>query len=256
MDNVRVRPDAALQGGFRFMVSVVDGFRYSVFLRWGGWGHFRPGSHWGIIAQKTGCKGFDEAIKKQGTTSYASLEKIGKQQMAQPETDFQLDTRRIPAPIAHIPMMQAAQTGAVAAVCRETGGLQAVDDAIAALQCPAADPHNRCNIPTAVKGHDPIRFSHQPHGQGFVKSVAGDVQSAIAMLFYAFETIEGMVLSSHRIGNITGSRLDAAGMRRHHQYPGTSGAVQNDIIDAFLLMLSKLIEMGVSVHDDQFSVCR
>jgi hypothetical protein len=92
--------------------------------------------------------------------------------------------------------MQAAQPGAVAAVCRETGGLQAVDDAIAALQCPAADPHNRCNIPTAVKGHDPIRFRHQPHGQGFVKSVAGDVQSAIAMLFYRFvETLAACLLS-------------------------------------------------------------
>jgi hypothetical protein len=210
----------------------------------------------GCRVSKTARECFDEAIKEQGATSYASLEKIGKQQMAQPETDFQLDTCRIKALIANILRVQAAQTGAVAAVCRETRGLQAVDDAIAALQPPAANPHNRFDIPTTVKGHDPIRFRHQLHGPGFVKSVARDVQNAIAMLFYAFETIEGMVLSSHRIGNITGSRLDAAGMRCHHQYPGASGALQDDIVDAFPLMLSKLSEMGVSVHDDQFSVCR
>jgi hypothetical protein len=168
--------------------------------------------------------------------------------MAHPETDFQLDTRRIPSPVANILGMQAAQTRAVAAVCRETGGLQAVDDAIAVLQRPAADPHNRFDIPTAVKGHDPIRFHHPLQGQGFVKSVARDVQNAVALFFNALETVASMVLSRHGISNITGSRLDAAGVGCHHQYPGTSGAVQDDIVDAFLFMLSKLIEMEVSVH--------
>jgi hypothetical protein len=152
--------------------------------------------------------------------------------------------------------MQAAQTGVVAAVCRETGGLQAGDDAIAALQCQAANPHNRFDIPTAVKGHDPIRFRRPLHGQGFVKAVARDVQNPIALFFDALETIESMVLSRHGIGDITGSRLDTAGVGRHHQYPGASGAVQDDIVDAFLFMLSELIEMGVSVHGDPISVCR
>jgi hypothetical protein len=32
--------------------------------------------------------------------------------------------------------------------------------------------------------------------------------------------------------------------------------VQDDIVDAFLFMLSELIEMGVSVHSNQISVCR
>jgi hypothetical protein len=131
-----------------------------------------------------------------------------------------------------------------------------VDDAIAALQCPAANPHNRFDIPTAVKGHDPIRFRHPLHGQGFVKAVARDVQNPIALFFNALETIESMVLSCHGIRNITGSRLDPAGVGCHHQYPGASGAVQDDIVHAFLFRLSKLIEMEVSVHGDQIPGCR
>ena len=133
---------------------------------------------------------------------------------------------------------------------------QPVDDAVAVLQCLAANPHNRLEIPTAVKGHDPIRFRCPLQGQGFVKAVARDVQNPIALLFDALETIESMDLRRQGIGNITGSRLDAAGVGRHYQYPGASGAVQDDIVDAFLFMLSELIEMGVSVHGDPISVCR
>jgi hypothetical protein len=95
--------------GLLFRASFVDGFWFSAFLRWRGQGVcFRPGSHRDFVAQKTAGKGFDEAIKEQGATSDAAPEKIGKQQMAQPETDFQLDTRRIPPPVANIPGMQAA----------------------------------------------------------------------------------------------------------------------------------------------------
>jgi hypothetical protein len=69
---------------------------------------FRPDFHRDFVAQKTAGKGFDEAIKEQGATSDAAPEKIGKQQLAQPETDFQLDTRRIPPPVANILGVQAA----------------------------------------------------------------------------------------------------------------------------------------------------
>lgn len=76
------------------------------------------------------------------------------------------------------------------------------------------------------------------------------MQDTIAVLFDAFERIEGMVSTGHGFGNFTGSRFDFAAMRRHQQNSGITVTVPDDIIKALLRMLSKVAEMTVSIHDD------